>query len=198
MEFIDLEEKGLLIKAKADFKQIHSFLSRSKKDLATARQNINTDEEWAYAIAYNAMLRAARALLMASGYRPKGKDQHKTLVLIAEKALGNRYRELTRDFDRMRRKRHEFIYAPNQPIPKFESETALVSAESLSIVLLGLSKKSTRKKRLRPRISFGAQNPSQPEQFYGGGHGEPEKSAFGRVVFAPQPWIARRSLSSFR
>jgi len=130
MEFIDLEEKGLLIKAKADFKQIHSFLSRSKKDLATARQNINIDEEWAYAIAYNAMLRAARALLMASGYRPKGKDQHKTLVLIAEKALGNRYRELTRDFDRMRRKRHEFIYAPNQPIPKFESETALVSAES--------------------------------------------------------------------
>jgi len=130
MEFEDLEEKGLLVKANANFKQIRNFLARSKKDLGTARKNMNIDDEWAYAIAYNAMLRAARALLMALGYRPKGKDQHKTLVLIAERALGNRYRELTRDFDRMRRKRHEFIYEPNQPIPKHESEAALASAES--------------------------------------------------------------------
>lgn len=130
MEFEDLEEKGLLVKANANFKQIHNFLARSKKDLSTAHKNMKIDDEWAYAIGYNAMLRAARALLMALGYRPKGKDQHKTLVLIAEKTLGNTYRELTRDFDRMRRKRHEFIYEPNQPIPKHESEAALASADS--------------------------------------------------------------------
>jgi uncharacterized protein (UPF0332 family) len=130
MELKDLEEKGLLVRTKPNFKQIHNFLVRSRKDLITAKQNMKIDAEWAYAIAYNAMLRAARALLMALGFRPKGKDQHKTLVLVAEITLGNKYRDLTRDFDRMRRKRHEFIYAPNQPIPMYESEAALASAES--------------------------------------------------------------------
>ncbi len=45
---------------------------RIQRDLRTAKADLPIDEEWAYTIAYHAMLRAGRALIFASGYRPKG------------------------------------------------------------------------------------------------------------------------------
>src|SRR4030042_3541712 len=129
MEFEDLLEKSFLIKASVNFKQIRNFLARARKDFSAARRSLQIDEEWAFAIAYNAMLRAARALLLSMGYRPKGKDHHRTLVIITERTLGIQNRDLTRNFDRMRRKRHEFIYEPNQPIPRLEAEAALDTAQ---------------------------------------------------------------------
>ncbi|OGB90957.1 hypothetical protein A2625_06660 [candidate division WOR-1 bacterium RIFCSPHIGHO2_01_FULL_53_15] len=131
MSFIDLENSALIEKIKPDAVQIGRFLSRSLKDLKTAKANLNIDEEWAYAIAYHAMLRAGRALLLAEGYRSKGKDQHKTIILAAKESLGEKFGLLLNNFDRMRRKRHEFIYESFKPIPFSEAETALTTAAEL-------------------------------------------------------------------
>lgn len=131
MPFDQLEKKGLIQRAKINFKQVYNYLSRSKKDLTTSKANLNIDQEWAYTIAYHAVLRAGRALMMSCGYRPKGRNQHKTIVQFTRVILGNKMSELVRKFDRMRRKRHDFIYEPDKPIPRQEAEKALEDSEEL-------------------------------------------------------------------
>jgi|Deesub1362B_J571_1020462.scaffolds.fasta_scaffold00486_3 uncharacterized protein (UPF0332 family) len=131
MQFNELEKKGFIGKIKINFKQIYNYLSRSKKDLSTSKTNLNIDEEWAYTIAYHAVLRAGRALMMSFGYRPKGRDQHKIIVQFTGIIFGDKFKELIRKFDRMRRKRHDFIYEPNKPISRQEAKEALEDSEEL-------------------------------------------------------------------
>ena len=124
-----LESQGLIERAAAGPKQAATNLRRAKKDLLTSKATIGVDEEWAYAIAYHAMLRAGRALMFSRGYRPKGKDQQKTVVEFCSAALGENYRTLTTRFNRMRVKRHDFIHEPERPIPRTEAVKSLESAE---------------------------------------------------------------------
>jgi len=131
VQFEELEEKGLIQKIKINFKQTYNFLLRSKKDLQTSKANLTIDKEWSYTIAYHAMLRAGRALIMSFGYRPRGRDQHATVVRFTTVVFGDKFKDLIRNFDRMRRKRHDFIYEPNRPIPRQESEQSIKDAEVL-------------------------------------------------------------------
>jgi uncharacterized protein (UPF0332 family) len=124
-----LESQGLIEKIKYNDKQVQANLLRARRDLLTSRATLKIDEEWAYAIAYHAMLRAGRALMFASGYRPRGKDQHKTVVEFCAEILGKDFQHLTARFNRMRAKRHDFIYEPERPIPKTEATQSLESAE---------------------------------------------------------------------
>ncbi len=131
MQFEELEEKGLIQKIRINFKQIYKFLLRSRKDLQTSKANLMIDKEWSYAIAYHAMLRAGRALMMSFGYRPRGRDQHATVVRFTTVVFGDKFKDLVRNFDRMRRKRHDFIYEPDRPVPKQEAEQSIKDAEAL-------------------------------------------------------------------
>lgn len=122
-----LESQGLIEKVSFNDKQIVSNIKRAEKDLITAKANIEIDEEWAYTISYHAMLRAGRAFMFSSGYRPKGKNQHKTVVDFCAEILGEDFKSLTDRFNRMRVKRHDFIYEPERPIPKTEAVKSLLN-----------------------------------------------------------------------
>lgn len=131
MHFEDLENKGLIKRVEINFNQIVAALSRSKQDLKASRTNLSIDNAWSYAIAYHAMLRAGRSLMMSFGFRPITKDQHATIVRFTSIVLSNKYKDLTNKFDRMRRKRHDFVYEPNRPISRQEAEQAVADAEEL-------------------------------------------------------------------
>ena len=60
MAYEDLREKGLVEDVKPNFSAVSALIARSLKDLATARANASIDREWAYAIAYQGMSRAAK------------------------------------------------------------------------------------------------------------------------------------------
>jgi len=124
-----LEKLGLIERTRLNPNQVKANLKRARRDLATSKANLNIDEEWAYTIAYHAMLRAGRAWLFASGYRVKGKDQHKTVVDFCAETLGEKFELLTTRFNRMRVKRHDFIYEPERPIPKTEAVQSVESAD---------------------------------------------------------------------
>ncbi|MCL5966987.1 MAG: HEPN domain-containing protein [Deltaproteobacteria bacterium] len=124
-----LESQGSIEKATFGAGQISSNLSRARKDLLTAKATVTADAEWAYTIAYHAMLRAGRALMFSLGFRPKGKDQHKTVAEFCTAVLGEEYKNLTARFNRMRVKRHDFIYEPERPIPRSEAAKSIESAE---------------------------------------------------------------------
>lgn len=148
MAYEELRERGLAEEIRPDFRQVSMLLARALKDSATAKANVTIDKEWAYVIAYQAMLRAAKALVMAEGWRPKGRDQARTIVILIGELLGEEGRTLVNGFDRMRRKRQDFMDEPHTPIPRYEVESALKDAQALIEKLVAL----TREKN--PQLAF--------------------------------------------
>lgn len=130
MSYEAFREQGLVDEIRPNFRQISTLLARSVKDLETAQATLNIDEEWAYAITYQAMLRAARALLLAEGLRPRGRNLQKTTVVLAGESLGEGFRTLVNTFDQMRRKREQFMDRSDRPIPRFEVVGALKDART--------------------------------------------------------------------
>jgi uncharacterized protein (UPF0332 family) len=94
------------------------------------------------------MLRAGRALMFSLGYRPRGKDQHKTVVDFSSEILGEDFKNLTNRFNRMRVKRHDFIYEPERPIPKTEAIKSLESAEKFVREIIDKIQKTNPQKKL--------------------------------------------------
>jgi uncharacterized protein (UPF0332 family) len=150
MDLKRLEAQGHIEKASLSSGQIKSNLNRAQRDLHTAKANLKIDEEWAYTIAYHAMLRAGRAFMFASGYRPRGRDQHKTVVEFCSESLGVDFQHLTTRFNRMRLKRHDFIYEPERPIPRTEAVKSLESAEQFVQEITRRIEKLNPQKRLIP------------------------------------------------
>jgi uncharacterized protein (UPF0332 family) len=131
MKLNDLLSRRLVERVEADLGKVIKSLTRAKRDLMTARATLEIDEEWAYTIAYHAMLRAGRALMLYHQYRPAGKDQHNTVGEFCSRVLGEEYRTLVNKFQRMRRKRHKFIYEIEGVISKTEAKESIDSAKKL-------------------------------------------------------------------
>jgi uncharacterized protein (UPF0332 family) len=110
-------------------------LKRAKKDLQTASKTASTDLDWAFAIAYHAMLRAGRALMLKQGFLPTGQAQHKTLIQFCSLRLGKKYQEITELFDEMRKKRNEFIYETSEMFTEAEIKLAVETAKELIRVI---------------------------------------------------------------
>jgi uncharacterized protein (UPF0332 family) len=105
-----LEKAGKLRKQKVGFVQIEALLKEATLDLEEAKKISHLAERETYLLAYNAMLKAGRALMLLKGYVPDDGAQHKTVVEMASAILGDSYRELTEKFETMRRKRNEMTY----------------------------------------------------------------------------------------
>lgn len=121
-------DRGLLKKQESDFGAIKKLILRARKDLKTAKANLEIDEGIAYTIAYLAMLRTGRALMLSKGLRPADGYQHKTVVEFVGHFLGNEFRAIVERFDRMRKKRNVFTYDVSISISKTEAKNALETA----------------------------------------------------------------------
>jgi hypothetical protein len=75
MKLNDLESQGLIERVEPGLGNVEKALNRAQRDLKTAWATLDIDEKWANTIAYHAMLRAGRVLMVFLEYRPKGKDQ---------------------------------------------------------------------------------------------------------------------------
>jgi len=124
----DLEREGLIKKLPSDQRKVDESLVHSRRDLETARAILPTDHDWAYTIAYNAVLQAGRALMFSKGYRPDGAYQHIAVVRFAVLFLPEQ-EAIT--FDRMRRKRHRSVYESAGSVSAVEAETAVRNAGAI-------------------------------------------------------------------
>jgi len=120
--------KGLIKEQKMVLREVAKILKRARIDLKTAKVNLTIDEGTAYSVAYLAMLRAGRALMLFKGYRPDDGSQHKTAVEYVACYLGNRFKAIVSHFDRMRRKRNIFMYDIEISISGSEANTAFETA----------------------------------------------------------------------
>lgn len=94
-----------------DPKQVKLFLADAQKKAAAARKNLTIDEEAAYQIAYQAMLKGSLALMLSHGQRPRVQlGHHIAIIEFAQKHLDPKLAGTFALFDRMRRKRNEAFY----------------------------------------------------------------------------------------
>ena len=124
-------KNNLIKKVKPDFDQINHQIKRARQDLKTAEANLPIDTTWALTIAYHAMIRAGRALMYAQGYLPTANQSQKTIVEFTNISLGSDYHELVTKFNRLRRRRHGFIYDSKNHVNLEEAKSALETAQRL-------------------------------------------------------------------
>ena len=123
-----LEAKGFLKKESVGIDQVKALLAGAARNIIASEKNLSIDEEACYTLAYNAMLKIARAVIFLHNYRPSDGQQHKTTVEAAGRILGKEFEELIDKFDRMRKKRNQFTYDPMLPLSLTEAENALKTA----------------------------------------------------------------------
>ncbi|HLF17691.1 MAG TPA: hypothetical protein VI749_02230 [Candidatus Omnitrophota bacterium] len=126
-----LEQEGKLKKQKAGIVQIEALLKESMLDLKEAKQIVDIADRATYLLAYNAMLKAGRALLLWHGYRPDDGAQHKTVVELTAALLGDQFKTLTQHFESMRRKRNEMTYEAGTLLSKTEVRQSFDDAVTL-------------------------------------------------------------------
>ncbi len=126
-----LEKTGKIRKQKAGFVQIEALLKEAVLDLGEAKKIAHLAERATYLLAYNAMPKAGRALMLLKGYVPDDGAQHKTVVEMTNAILGQPYGELTEKFETMRRKRNEMTYESGMLLSKSEAQKAFSDAMAL-------------------------------------------------------------------
>ena len=137
------EKIGKLRKQPASLAQVEALLREAIADLAEAKKIIHLAQRATYIMAYNAMLKAGRALLLVKGYRPADGAQHKTVVEVTGELLGKPYQDIVDHFELMRRKRHEITYEAGYLLSKSEVQKAFVDAQELvKKILLDVKKKN--------------------------------------------------------
>ena len=141
MNYREFLKNKLIKKQKPDFTQIQFQLQRSLKDLKAAEANLNIDLTWAMAISYHAIIRAGRALMYSKGFLPTTRKSHKTIVEFTKLVLGHEYDTLVSKFNRLRRKRHDFIYDSKNRITHSEAISSLETAKKLIDEIIMLVRK---------------------------------------------------------
>ena len=140
MSYDALKEMGILEERAFETTEIMGLVTRAERDLITARLLEDKDEEWAFAAAYLAMARSARALIMSEGFRPKGvrsRDTHKTVVTATGVILGEQFKSLINKFDRMRRKYQNFMEESGRVISRYEANQAIRDGEEFLALVNG-------------------------------------------------------------
>jgi hypothetical protein len=102
---LELEKK--IKKQKAGIVQIEALLREAILDLTEAKKISHLAQRATYLMAYTGLLKAGRAILLLKGYVPDDGAQHKTVVEMTGAILGDKYKNLTQQFENMRRKRNE-------------------------------------------------------------------------------------------
>lgn len=125
MNLNDLVREGWIKPFTASPSQVRERLKIAKRDISTAKKLLGSDSDWAFSIAYNAVLQAARALMFSKGYRSSVKEgQHVAAVRFSEIVLEKELGDAIAVFDKMRSKRHRVIYDVSGSVSLQEAKEA--------------------------------------------------------------------------
>lgn len=116
MNLKELLDKGRIDKVESS----EMNFDKVESDLIVAKTNFdNGSYEWALSICYHEILRLGMDFMSFLGYRAKGREHHRNVFLFL--SAYDEVRSLAKYFDRIRRKRNEFIYRGSDEISKDEA-----------------------------------------------------------------------------
>ncbi len=119
-----------------NFPSIINFFNGATKKFYKAKKILTLDEETAYQMFYEAMLKASLALMLSYGLRPRSlPGHHQNIIGFCGKKLGQEFKDIVNSFDKMRRKRNQAIYQPIAIITETEAKNSLKTAEEYLLVI---------------------------------------------------------------
>lgn len=131
-----------------NFEQIEKFLKGARRKLSSAKKVLTIDNEISYQTAYEAMIKAGLAFILAFGKRPRAiLGHHVVIIKFIESKLEKDYQRLIGLFDEMRKKRNRAIYEESGFISEYEAKEAIKTAEKfIGIIENEISKVHPQKK----------------------------------------------------
>lgn len=128
MKIDDLLDKRKIYRHRASPEEIGRLLELAGRDIRMAKVTMAEDWDWAFSIAYNAVLQSARAFMYSKGFRPAAEQGHKNTFAFLRAALGEELASSIGYFDRMRKKRNQAIYDVAGLISEKEAKAILKQA----------------------------------------------------------------------
>ena len=98
----ELLRKRKIYPHRASRREIERTLQLADRDLRIARLTMAEDWDWAFSIAYNAVLQSSRAYMYSRGFRPAAEQGHKNTFAFMRATLGDEFSSMIGYFDRMR------------------------------------------------------------------------------------------------
>lgn len=129
MPYEELRRQGRIREHPANSREIQRLLGLAARDLRVADANLAIDPDWAYTMAYNAVLQASRAFMFSQGYRPREAEGHATVVRFMREAMGTEHAARVDQLDQMRRKRHRTLYETAGLVGDQEARRSLAFAK---------------------------------------------------------------------
>ena len=124
----ELLRKRKIYPHRASRREIERTLQLADRDLRIARLTMAEDWDWAFSIAYNAVLQSSRAYMYSRGFRPAAEQGHKNTFAFMRATLGDEFSSMIGYFDRMRTKRNQAIYDVAGLITEEEARSILKNA----------------------------------------------------------------------
>jgi glutamine synthetase type III len=109
MAFEELLESRAIARVSASPREIADLLALARRDVATSQTLTATDLDWAFNVAYNAILQTSVAYMYSRGYRPRGAGKHHNTFAFMDRALPEQ-RTTIRRLQRLRKKRNATVY----------------------------------------------------------------------------------------
>lgn len=117
-----LERAGKLKRQRTGDDYLDDLLEAARRNFEAARFVRGRVDEAAFKLYYDGLLQISRVVVLMSGYRPDGGEQHKTTFLAAGEVLGPEYEDLIRKIQKFRIKRNDCLYDPKGLIGSAETE----------------------------------------------------------------------------
>jgi uncharacterized protein (UPF0332 family) len=128
MKIDELLDRRKIHRHRASPEEIERLLELAGRDIRMAKVTMAEDWDWAFSIAYNAVLQSARAFMYSKGFRPAAEQGHKNTFAFLRAALGEELASSIGYFDRMRKKRNQAIYDVAGLITEKEAKAILKHA----------------------------------------------------------------------
>jgi hypothetical protein len=132
-------QEGLISPLAVDPGRVSDALAIARRDLEVARTPLSSISDWAFTVAYNAILQGAGRYgsRRDKGYRPAGSNPHSSVVRFCEEFLS---RDDAEWFERMRRKQHQSVYDSAGLVSGIEAGNVVKKAEKILHSLESLSR----------------------------------------------------------
>jgi uncharacterized protein (UPF0332 family) len=124
-----LIEDGSIHPFKATPQEISRSMEIAHRDLIQAERILAESLDWAFSIAYNAVLQACRAYMFFRGYRAASSESHKATLAFMQVSVDTKLKESIDYFDRVRKKRHRVVYDEVGLVSEKEAQQLIFKAQ---------------------------------------------------------------------
>lgn len=137
MSFDELLRERAIEPVTVESGELTELLRLARRDIRTARSLVFTDLDWAFVIAYNALLQSSVAYMASLGYRPRASAKHFNTFRFMALALPEEAEMIGR-LQRLRKKRNTTVYEHVGLVGESEAKSVIEFAERYCSRILDL------------------------------------------------------------